>query len=199
MGAMWQASWHLGADPLWRRHRRSGSHGDGRCEAEKIILGRTIAGSNEVDDDMITHWAFELTPAGSGADWRKIEARLGQITRMLVRRHRNSIERVADELLAKGKLTGRQISRLIERSPVRRLCRDCRMDTTPCAGEHAHRRTTPVHLRCQHKGRWVYYMVYNSVWKEAGMPVRGSAFPRGNRLPVYWLLGRALASKANHR
>ncbi len=146
-------------------------------EAEKIILGGTIAGSNEVDDDMIMHWAFELTPPGSGADWPKIETR--QMTRMLVRRHRDSIERVADELLTKGKLTGRQISRLIERSPVPRLCRDCRMDTTPCAGGHAHRRTTPTNLRCQHKGRWEYYMVHNSVWKQAGMPVRRSAFPSG--------------------
>ena len=46
-------------------------------------------------------------------DWQKREARLRRMTRMLVRRHRARIERVAEALLARRKLTGQQVDRLI--------------------------------------------------------------------------------------
>ena len=59
------------------------------------------------------------------------------------------------------------------------ICRDCSADTTPCAGEDAHRRTTPANLRCRHKGRWEHYMVRDSVWKAAGMPAMRGIQPLG--------------------
>jgi hypothetical protein len=49
-------------------------------------------------------------------DWVGLEGRLRAMTRMLVRRHCVRIGRVADALIAKGKLTGRQLDKLAGRS-----------------------------------------------------------------------------------
>lgn len=108
-------------------------------EAEKIITGRAIEadhGRVDGDDGQIIEMAsdlkrlaarpeyllndagqvVEIAPASARHDWSKLEARLRQMTRMLVRRHRERIERLADALLAKGKLTGREVDRLVGRS-----------------------------------------------------------------------------------
>ncbi len=50
----------------------------------------------------------------SDPDW--YEARLRKMTRMLVRRHRASIERVANALLNKVALTAEQLDKLVGRS-----------------------------------------------------------------------------------
>jgi hypothetical protein len=52
----------------------------------------------------------------SGPLLRALEKRLRKITRMIVRRHRALIERTAIALVASGKMTGKQLDRLIGRS-----------------------------------------------------------------------------------
>jgi hypothetical protein len=42
------------------------------------------------------------------------------------------------------------------------ICVDCGTDAWPCTGRRG----------CRHIGKWEYYMVHNSVWKSAGMPVK---------------------------
>ena len=61
--------------------------------------------------------------------------------------------------------------------PADYICDDCGKATTPCAGEDAHRRTTPANRRCRHKGRWESYMVHDKVWAAAGMPARQKRIP----------------------
>jgi hypothetical protein len=46
------------------------------------------------------------------ADWGRWEARLRRQTRGLIRRHRDRIERVANALLARKKLSAKQIDKL---------------------------------------------------------------------------------------
>lgn len=41
------------------------------------------------------------------------------------------------------------------------ICKDCGADTTPCTGKRG----------CRHKGKWEDYMVYDSVWHDAGMNI----------------------------
>ena len=81
-------------------------------EAEIELLGSTQGGDGD-DRCQIEMMAEELDDSER---WSKIEPRLRAMTRMPVRRHRALIERLADSLLAKGKLTGRQIDRLVGRS-----------------------------------------------------------------------------------
>lgn len=101
-------------------------------EAESIITGSVLEADhgmdggdealiNEVLFPLITEMLFKQREQCTDKLEReqctdKLEARLRLMTRMLVRRHRHLIERVADALVAKGKLTGRQIDRLIGRS-----------------------------------------------------------------------------------
>ena len=82
------------------------------AEAEVVILGSTQGGDGN-DRLQIALMSEELV---TGADWDRLEARLRAMTRMLVRRHRVLIERVADTLIAKGKLTEKQLDRLVGRS-----------------------------------------------------------------------------------
>jgi hypothetical protein len=57
--------------------------------------------------------AEELNPS---TNWGKLEPRLRAMTRMLVRRHRARIERVAKALLARTTLSARALDKLVGRS-----------------------------------------------------------------------------------
>lgn len=82
------------------------------AESEVVILGSTQGGDG-TDRYQIVLMSEELT---TGADWDRLEARLRAMTRTLIRRQRVLIERVADTLLPKGKLTAKQLDRLVGRS-----------------------------------------------------------------------------------
>jgi hypothetical protein len=92
-------------------HRRIVAYMAG-AEAEVVIRGSTQGGDGN-DRHQIAMMSEELV---TGADWDRLEARLRAMTRMLVRRHRVLIERVAHTLIAKGKLTEKQLDRLVGRS-----------------------------------------------------------------------------------
>jgi hypothetical protein len=83
------------------------------AESEVALLGSTLGGDGD-DRRQIDLMSEELT--NSDEKWERIEPRLRAMTRQLVRRHRGLIVRVAEELLAKGKLTGRQLDKLVGRS-----------------------------------------------------------------------------------
>jgi hypothetical protein len=83
------------------------------AEAEIEMLGRCKGGDGD-DRRQIAHLAEEL---GADVDWwTKREPRLRAMARMLVRRHKARIERVAKALLAKETLTAKQLDRLVGRS-----------------------------------------------------------------------------------
>jgi hypothetical protein len=48
--------------------------------------------------------------------WERIEPRLRRMTRMLVRRHRATIKRIAKALIAKTTLSAEELDRLVGRS-----------------------------------------------------------------------------------
>lgn len=83
------------------------------AEAEVVLLSATQGGDRD-DRYQIEMMAHELDCDPS--EWVRWEARLRAMTRMLIRRHRDRIDRVANALLAKGKLSAKQIDRLIGRS-----------------------------------------------------------------------------------
>jgi len=96
-------------DAVW--HARLMSYMAG-AEAEAEILGRTPVGDCW-DRGQIELMAEELCHS---PPWDKMEPRLRAKTRMLVRRHRDKIERVAKALLAKTTLTAKEIDKLVGRS-----------------------------------------------------------------------------------
>jgi hypothetical protein len=82
-------------------------------EAELILVGSTKGGDG---DD---RYQIELMANQLDYDtdkWTKREARLRRITRLLIRRHQNRIERVAEALLVKGELSAKQLDDLTGRS-----------------------------------------------------------------------------------
>jgi hypothetical protein len=81
-------------------------------EAEREILGRCRGGDGD-DRHQIALMAEELS---RGTDWSKRELRLRAMTRMLVRRHRARIERVAKALLARTTLSAGRLDKLVGRS-----------------------------------------------------------------------------------
>jgi ATP-dependent Zn protease len=83
------------------------------AEAEQVLLGVTQGGDGD-DRYQIELMAEQLDC--DPAQWVSREARLRAMTRMLIRRHRDRIERVADALLAKRKLSTEQIDKLAGRS-----------------------------------------------------------------------------------
>ena len=84
------------------------------AETEAVLLGMEAIGDGD-DRLQIGMMAEELsTPLEHF--WERTEARLRAMTRMLVRRHRDRIERVAKVLLKKTTLTGRQLDKLVGRS-----------------------------------------------------------------------------------
>lgn len=84
------------------------------AEAEKILLGQAPEMIGDGDD---RRWiGLMLEEVASATNWERYEARLRAMTRMLVRRHRLLIERVAQALLAKRVLSANQIDALTGRS-----------------------------------------------------------------------------------
>ena len=94
------------------------------AEAEAELLGVKQLGTSGNDlweprhDFLDLAGIFLLAEELFGDDWddafNKLEPRLRCITRTLVRRHSNKIERVAEALLAKRTLTGKKIDELIQ-------------------------------------------------------------------------------------
>jgi hypothetical protein len=82
------------------------------AEGEVELLGSTQGGDGD-DRHQIELMAEELENC---KDWEKLEPRLRAMTRMLARRHRTLIERVANTLLRKTELTGEQLDKLTGRS-----------------------------------------------------------------------------------
>lgn len=80
-------------------------------EGEMALLGSTNGGDGN-DRYQIKMMAEELSNC---KDWTKLEPRLRAMTRMLVRRHKTLIERVANTLLRKTTLSGAQLDKLIGR------------------------------------------------------------------------------------
>jgi ATP-dependent Zn protease len=83
------------------------------AEAVAVLLGAVSRGDGE-DRYQIASMAEELqTP---GESWDRIEARLRAMTRMLVRRHRARIERVAKALIARKTLSRAELDKFVGRS-----------------------------------------------------------------------------------
>jgi hypothetical protein len=81
------------------------------AEAEVMLLGAAQGGDGD-DRYQIELMAENVVCA----DWNRLEARLRAMTRMLIRRHRDRIERVAAALLVKRKLSAKQVDSLTGRS-----------------------------------------------------------------------------------
>jgi ATP-dependent Zn protease len=78
-------------------------------ETEMELLGRSV-GADGHDRRQIELMASEVS------DWDKVEPRLRAMTRMLVRRHKARIERLAKALLARTSLSGEEADQLVGRS-----------------------------------------------------------------------------------
>ena len=83
------------------------------AEAEIVLLGATQGGDGG-DRTQIALMAEQL--GTHDEHWERIEARLRAMTRMLVRRHRAHIERVAAALIKKKRLSREELDRLVGRS-----------------------------------------------------------------------------------
>jgi ATP-dependent Zn protease len=97
------------ADAVW--HARIMAYMAG-AEAEAVLLDRKAIGDG-YDRREIARMAGELCYS---APWDTLEPRLRTMTRMLVRRHKARIERVAKALLAKTTLSAKQVDKLVGRS-----------------------------------------------------------------------------------
>lgn len=84
------------------------------AEGEEELLGSTHGGDGD-DRTQIELMAEEISTRDPLL-WDNREARLRTMTRMLVRRHRVLIERVAKALLRQTTIGGKQLDRLIGRS-----------------------------------------------------------------------------------
>lgn len=82
------------------------------AEAELILLGSGGIGDGD-DRHQIVLMAEELH---RDTDWNKLEPRLRAMTRMLVRRHRARVERVAKALLARTTVSAKALDKLVGRS-----------------------------------------------------------------------------------
>ena len=93
------------------------------AEAEIEFFGHCVVGDGD-DKYQIALMAEEL-PAG--VDWNTPEPRLRAMTRMLIRRHRTRIERVAKASVATKTLCARDLDRLVGRSvdDVKQIRRSC--------------------------------------------------------------------------
>jgi hypothetical protein len=84
------------------------------AETEAVLLGRIAIG-----DGFDRHEIGLMVEEGFSCPdsfWEQQEPRLRAMTRMLVRRHRARIERVAKALLAKTTLSAKQVDKLVGRS-----------------------------------------------------------------------------------
>jgi hypothetical protein len=96
-------------DSVWRARIMTFMAG---AETEVVLLGQTPAGDGW-DRSQIGHMARELCYS---TPWEKLEPRLRAMTRMLIRRHRAPIERVAKALLVRTTLSAKQADKLARRS-----------------------------------------------------------------------------------
>jgi ATP-dependent Zn protease len=81
------------------------------AEAEKLLLGSGVGDGD--DRYQIALMAEELH---RDTNWDRLEPRLRAMTRMLVRRHKASIERVAKVLLAKTTVSAKALDKMVGRS-----------------------------------------------------------------------------------
>jgi ATP-dependent Zn protease len=95
-------------DAVW--HARIMAYMAG-AEAEMVLLGRTATGDSDDRYQILLMWE-ELRHLS----WERFEPRLRAMTRMLVRRHRARIERVANALLAETTLSAERLDELVGRS-----------------------------------------------------------------------------------
>jgi hypothetical protein len=86
-------------------------HSMAGAEAEIELLG--TPGKGDEDDRHQIALMMEEAHAPADGDWDKYEARLRAMTRMLVRRHKVRIKRVAKALLARTTLTAKQLDKLV--------------------------------------------------------------------------------------
>jgi hypothetical protein len=84
------------------------------AETEAALLGRIAIG--DVYDRHEIGLMVEEGFSCPDSFWERQEPRLRAMTRMLVRRHRARIERVAKALLAKTTLSAKQVDKLVGRS-----------------------------------------------------------------------------------
>lgn len=84
------------------------------AEAEAVLLSRTATGDG--DDRLQIGLMAEELSCSVDYFWERIEPRLRAMTRMLIRRHRARIERLAKALIVKTTLSGKQIDKLVGRS-----------------------------------------------------------------------------------
>ena len=86
------------------------------AETEAVLLGIDAIGDGD-DRYQIALMAHSLMGVSNSDEfWDRIEPRLRAMTRMLIRRHRDRIERTAKALLKKTTLSGPQLDKLIGRS-----------------------------------------------------------------------------------
>lgn len=107
----WEKRGHVrdSQDAVW--HARIMTYMAG-AEAEKILLGS--GGLGDVDDRyQIALMAEELH---RDTNWEKLEPRLRAMTRMLVRRHKARIERVAKALTARTTVSAKALDKMVGRS-----------------------------------------------------------------------------------
>jgi ATP-dependent Zn protease len=92
------------------------------AEAERVLLGSSGDGDGDTNDRyQILRMAEQLMMDALRSrkkeiDWTKLELRLRAFTRMLVRRHRARIERVAAALLERKTLSAEELDKLVGRS-----------------------------------------------------------------------------------
>jgi ATP-dependent Zn protease len=96
-------------DAVWHARIMSAMAG---AETEAELLGRTSVGDSD-DQLKIGLMAKELCHS---PPWETLEPRLRAMTRILVRRHRARIERLAKALLTKTTLSAKQVDKLVGRS-----------------------------------------------------------------------------------
>jgi ATP-dependent Zn protease len=106
---------------LERGHPDAEAHADimatmAGAEAEKELLNSLSTSNDGMDRRIIAARAETLTDY-DWPDWVKLESRLRKMTRMLVRRHWERIERLAQALLEKTTLNYIQIDMLIDLDP----------------------------------------------------------------------------------
>lgn len=108
----WEKRGHVrdSQDAVW--HARIITYMAG-AETEMILLGSHSVGDS---DDRYQIELMAESNLHRDTDWSKLEPRLRKLTRMLVRRHRARIERVARTLLAKTTVSARTLDKIVGRS-----------------------------------------------------------------------------------
>lgn len=107
----WEMRGHVrgSRDAVW--HARIMGYMAG-AETEMVLLGSGAVGDTD-DRYQIALMAEELH---RDTNWDKLEPRLRVMTRMLVRRHRARIERVAKALLARTTISAKSLDKIVGRS-----------------------------------------------------------------------------------